>query len=226
MTSAHIKLAERPGSRGQIAHALFGLHLREEQLDDMHKYFIYYSKELQLLHQGISEDSWQSKGLPVTTYEDIFHVVDVLRNNGNSRRPELRQRLWPRFRSPDVSGLNRSINLAIRLWLMVNTQEPEFAGLRHEATDVQWDDESTLVDFLRSLFPNSRWPLTARSNRLGPYFTVAFMQDVCGLSIEWTTSLHDHLRLDKLRKALKVFPYKCHVQALIDSHRFGNAKQP
>lgn len=225
MTSAHVKLTERPGSRGQIAHAFFGLDLREDQLDAMRRYFIYYNQELELLRKGISEESWQSKGLSIKTYEDIFHVVDVLRQNGTSQRPGLRQHLHGRFGSHDVIGLNRSINLAIRLWLMINAQETEFAGLRHESTDVQWDDRSTLEEFLQSLFPRSQWQVTAQSNRLGPYFTVAFMHDVCGLHIEWTTSLHDHLRLDRLRKELKVFPYKCHVQALIDSHHSGNTKQ-
>ncbi|EXJ60138.1 hypothetical protein A1O7_04290 [Cladophialophora yegresii CBS 114405] len=226
MTSTAVRLTERPGSRGQIAHAFFGLDLGDEQLDALQKYFVYYSEELELLRKGISKDSWQSKGLPVTTYEDIFHLVDVLRHNHQSRRPELRQCLTSRFRTSHVTGLNRSIDLAIRLWLMVNTQDLEFAGLRHEATSVQWDDENTLEDFVGSLFPHSRWQLTAQSNRLSPFFTVAFMQDVCGLRIQRTTSLHDHLQLDRFRKELKIFPYKCHIKALIDSHGSGNAKQP
>ena len=49
--------------------------------------------------------------------------------------------------------------------------------------------------------------------------------NVCGLTIEWTTSLHDHLRLDRRRKALKIFPYKCHVQALLESHQSRNNKK-
>ncbi|KAE9382266.1 hypothetical protein N431DRAFT_507329, partial [Stipitochalara longipes BDJ] len=40
------------------------------------------------------------------------------------------------------------------------------------------------------------------------------MQRVCGLKIEWTTSLPDHLYLDRRRKALKMFPYKCHCKQL------------
>ncbi|KAL8702650.1 MAG: hypothetical protein Q9201_004175 [Fulgogasparrea decipioides] len=216
-----MKLTDRPGSRLEIAQAFFG----QEQVDALQKYFVYYHEELGLLHKGISEESWQSKGLAVKTYEDIFHVVSLLRDNGHSRRPQLRQRLAVRFRSSDDPGLNRSINLAIRLWLMVNIQEPEFGGLRHQTTSVQWDDESTLLAFVQSLFPPSQWPVTAQSSRLGPHFTAAFMQDVCGLSIEWTTSLHDHLRLDRLRKALKIFPYKCHLQALIDGHQNSTDKK-
>ncbi|KAL8715347.1 MAG: hypothetical protein Q9225_006386 [Loekoesia sp. 1 TL-2023] len=227
MAIAQIKLTNRPGSRLQICQAFFGPDFREDEVDALQQYFIYYSEELDLLRKGISEESWQIKGLAAETYEDIFYLVNVLRKNGDSRRSELRQRLSLRFPSADDQGLNRSIDLAIRLWLMINTQEPEFGGLRHEAISVQWDDESTLLAFLHSLFPRSRWQITAQSSRLEPHFTAAFMRDVCGLSIEWTTSLHDHLRLDRLRKALKVFPYKCHLQALIDSHKNSSEnKQP
>lgn len=192
----------------------------------LERYFAYYNEELGLLCRGISEASWQINGLAVQNYEDLFHVVNLLRSSGDSRRPEIRQRMLLRFHSSDVVGINRSINLAIRLWLMINMQDREFSGLRHEATPVQWDDESTLSTFLQSLFPHSRWQISAQSNRLGPHFTAAFMKDVCGLTIEWTTSLHDHLRLDRFRKALKVFPYKCHLQALIDSQKNDEEKKP
>ena len=226
MVSTQIKLTDSPGSRLQIAQAFFGSNFREEQLNALQRYFTYYNEELELLRKGISEESWQTKGLAAKTYEDIFYVVNVLRDNGDSRRPELRQRLSLKFHSSDNSSLNHSMNLAIRLWLMVNTQEPEFGGLRHEATSVQWNDESTLLAFLQSLFPHSRWQITAQSSRLGPHFTAAFMQRVCGLSVEWTSSLHDHLRLDRLRKTLKIFPYKCHLQALLDSHQSSSDKKP
>ena len=225
MASAQINLTDRPGTRLQIGRAFFGPEFREEQVDALQRYFTYYNEELELLRKGISEKSWQIKGLAAKTYEDLFYVVDILRHNGDSQRPELRQRLSLRFRSSDPQGLNRSINLAIRLWLMVNTQEPEFGGLRYEATCIQWDDESSLRAFLLSLFPRSRWNVTAQSSRLGPHFTAAFMVRVCGLRIEWTTSLHDHLRLDRLRKALKVFSYKCHLQASINSHRNSSDKE-
>ena len=191
----------------------------------LQQYFIYYHEELDLLCKGIAPDSWQVKSLGAKTFEDIFFIVGLLRDSVHARRPELRRHLSLRLHSSDDVGLNRSINLAIRLWLMVNLQEPEFSGLRHEATSIQWDDRRELLDFFQSLFPRSRWPVNAQSSRLGPHFTAAFMQRVCDLSIQWTTSLHDHLRLDRSRKALKIFPYKCHLQALIDSHHKCSSKK-
>jgi hypothetical protein len=219
MASAQIKLTDRPGSKLEIGLAFFGTTFRDGEVDTLRSYFEYYIEELKLLRMGISEEARQTKSLAVKTYEDIFYVVNVLRDNGDSKRPELRSLLRSRFRSSDDLGLDRSINLAIRLWLMINTLETKFGGIRHEATCVQWDDETTLRAFFRKLFPQSRWQITARSSRLGPHFTAAFMQRVCDLKIEWTTSLQDHLRLDRRRKALKIFPYKCYLQAMIESHQ-------
>lgn len=218
MISAPTAITNSPYSQKQIAQAIFGNTCGVEQHKQLEKYFAYYVEEIDLLRKGISDDSWQTKCLAVKTCEDIFHVIRVLRGNGVTQRPDVRKLLLARFPSESELALNRSTNLAIRLWLMVNTQEPKFEGLRHEADPVQWDDESTLRGFLQSLFPSAKWQVTAQSSRLGPHFTAAFMQDVCGLTIEWTTSLHDHLRLDRRRKALRIFPYKCHLQALIDSH--------
>ena len=185
----------------------------------LQQYFAYFDQELEMLRRGLYEQTWLIKCLVAKTYEDIFHIVDVLRKNGDSRRPEIRQHLLSRFGSADQLGINQSINLAIRLWLMVNIQEPEFAGLRHEATPIQWNDKSTLRSFFQSLFPHSHWQVTAQSSRLGPHFTAAFMQRVCGLSIEWTTNLQDHLLLNRQRRAVRIFPYKCHSQALIDNYQ-------
>ena len=189
-------------------------------------YFEYYREEMDLLYKGISKKSWQATNLPIETHDDIFDIVKLLRNRDNRDilRPALRQRLPLRFCSSDEEALNRSINLAIRLWLMINTQEPEFRSLRKGATSVQWDDAIELSAFLRSLFPNSRWDITPQSNRLEPQFTAVFMQRICGLKIEWTPSLHDHLRLDRQRKAVKIFPYKGHLQALIDSSQNSDDK--
>ncbi|PVH71644.1 hypothetical protein DL98DRAFT_660528 [Cadophora sp. DSE1049] len=224
ISSAQIKLTDRPVSKLQIGKAFFGDNFEEENLSSCQSYFKYYIEELDLLRTGISEEIWQISNLAVKTYEDIFFVVNVVRANSDCRRPQLRSLLRSRFNTTDDLGLNRSINLSIRLWLMINFQEPEFRGIRHGATCFQWDDETTLRVFFQNLFPTLPWQITARSSRLGPHFTAAFMQRVCGLKIEWTTNLPDHLHLDRRRKALKIFPYKCHLQAMTESHKNSTDK--
>lgn len=217
-----MRLTERPGSRLEIGKALFSQDFREEQLNSFRAYFEYYIEELELLRTGIREESWQIRTIAATTYEDIFYVVGVLREHAESRRPEIRALLRSRLQDSDDYGLNQSINLALRLWLMINVQDPEFEGHRHGVSCCQWDDGSSLKNFLKRVFPQPQWQINSRSSRLSPHFTAVFMQRVCGLEIVWTTNLRDHLLLDRRRKSLKVFPYKCHLQALIESHQRGN----
>ncbi|KAL8883529.1 MAG: hypothetical protein Q9215_008175 [Flavoplaca cf. flavocitrina] len=157
MISAPIALADNPDSQKRIVEAIFGHTCDSKQYRALGDYLAYYVEELDLLRRGISVDSWQTKYLAVKTSEDIFHVVDLLRGNGASQRPAIRQLLLLRFPLEQEVALNRSINLAIRLWLMVNTQERKFEGLRHEANSVQWNDCTSLREFLRSLFPPAKW---------------------------------------------------------------------
>ena len=122
-------------------------------------------------------------------------------------------------------ALNRSVNLAIRLWLMVNTQELECEGFLHGTDSVQRDDDRMVREFPQSPFPSAKWQVTAQSSSLELHFTAACMRDVCGLRIEWTASLHDHLRLEKKAKSLRVFPFRCYLQALIDRHHSNSDRK-
>lgn len=219
MASVHANLPCRPGSNAQIAKAVFWSNISDAQIEALQSYYEYYIEELELLQKGISPGSWQATRLAIKTFEDIVFVIETLRHHKNSRRPVIQRDLLSKIPPIDPYGANCSINLALRLWLMVNVQEPEFMGLRSNVDSLQWNDEQPLSEFLHTQFPKAQWKTTAQSSRLGPHFTAAFMNRVCALRIEWTTSLHDHLRLDLQRKALRVFPYKCHLQALIDSHQ-------
>ncbi|KAI4218331.1 MAG: hypothetical protein L6R36_009013, partial [Xanthoria steineri] len=124
----------------------------------------------------------------------------------------------------ELLALNRSVNVAIRLWLMVNTQELKCEGFRHETDSVQRDDDRMVREFLQSPFPSAKWQLTAQSSSLEPHFIAAFMRDVCGLRMEWTASLDDRLRLDKKAKS-RVFPFRCYLQALIDRHHSNSDRK-
>ena len=137
MASTHIKLTDCPGFKLQIGQVFFSPTFRDEQVETLQEYFRYCNEELELLRKGISKETWQTEGLAAKTYQDIFYTVNLLRDSGDSRRPQIRSLLLSRFRLSNELGLNWSINLAIRLWLMINMQEPEFEGLRYQATCVQ-----------------------------------------------------------------------------------------
>ena len=186
------------------------------------EYFDFYESELIALQFGRFPSVWPDPDLAAESHSDILHIVEELRRDRGSARPKIRETLELRFPSANVRSVNRSIDLAIRLWLMVNVRDPDLECQNPPQTPMlQWNDSTTFDDFLTSLFPMSRWELEAKSSRLHPYFKVANMVRICGLKLAWTKSLEDHLRLDRQENEsiLRVYPYKCLLQGQLDGVR-------
>lgn len=180
-------------------------------------YTRYCAEELSLLCKGVAQETWQSQAMAVKTYADLTTVMRLIQQSPHLSRPEIRHELLKMFATATVAGLNSSINLALRLWLMINFQETRFETLRHQATCIEWNESSPLHARVAELFPTARWDVSAATSRLGPHFTAVFLTQVCGLKIEWTTSICDHLRLDRYSGTLRIFPYKSYLNHLLAS---------
>jgi hypothetical protein len=92
----------------------------------------------------------------------------------------------------------------------MNVREECFSLHTPRTPIIQWDDRSALVDFIAGNFPRAT---TSGSAQLDHTFTAANMNRLSGIDIEWTPCLADHLRFDKRRRLLRVYPFK---QILID----------
>jgi hypothetical protein len=217
MASISSSLTCRPGmqARLEIGQCFFGESFQAKDLNTFEAYFRYYDAELAMLQFGSSPLSRQSTDLAVKTHEDVLYIARMLQQSGAQSRPAVRRSIQNRFRNAKLIALNRSIDLTIRMWLSLNVREDTFRLQSPQTPALEWDDASTLQDFVSSLFPKAQWHLHAREGRLHPYFTVANMMKICGLKLEWTDSLEDHLRLDRRQKALRVYSYKCCLTAYL-----------
>jgi hypothetical protein len=215
MASVHSRLTCRPGTQAriEIVKCFFGEDFHDRNLESFDAYFRYYGTELAMLQFGSSPLSRQSTDLAAQTHEDILFIARTMQQSAAETRAALRQTLQTRFRDAKPLALNRSIDLTIRLWLSLNVREDAFRLQSPQTPTLKWDDTSTLEDFLARLFPRAKYQLQAREGRLHPYFTVANMIRICGLKVEWTESLEDHLRLDRRQKALRLYPFKCCLTA-------------
>lgn len=180
-------------------------------------YAKYCAEELSLLRKGVAQETWQSQAMTVKTYTDLNAVMRLIQQSPHLSRPEIRCELSNTFATATVAGLNSSINLALRLWLMINFQDIRYQTLRHQATCIEWNESSTLHARVAELFPKARWDVSAATSRLGPHFTAVFLTQVCGLKIVWTTSICDHLRLDRYSGTLRIIPYASHLSHLLTS---------
>jgi hypothetical protein len=207
-------LGQRPGKDAKI---LIGKAMLRETFEaaDLHsfeRYFRYYEQELGLQNFGKMAKALRPTPLAVKTHADVIHVVNAIRTRQDSTKLELRLQLAQHFDRANSDEIDRSIDLGVRLWTMVNVREPRLKLLAPQTEPISWQCSATLRSLLAQTFPRSRWQLEVKDSRLHPSFTAAFMTDICGLQLEWTDCLADHLRLDRREKALRIYSYKSVLQ--------------
>lgn len=100
------------------------------------------------------------------------------------------------------------IYAALRAWLLVNFRREEVRSGGGNRPCVEWLEGVTIGTVLNNVFRVSSTELTLAQRRLSPHFTAATMVSICGLKIEWATTLDDHLNLDRQCKTLRIFPYR------------------
>jgi hypothetical protein len=205
-----MKIFQKPSLevKSKITACLFAGGKDDVSADAFVEYFEYYEEELKLLRVGANPNTWQAGHLAVDQHEDVVEVVKLLKEHKDRPRKDVEDEVAKCFKNADRVCISRSIDLAIRLWMMINVRETQFRSLRPLCTCVQWRQDQTLDDLMRDLFPSSRWKVAARDSRLDVHFTAVMMVEVCGLKIHWTSSLQDHLLLDRRKRILSMFAYK------------------
>jgi hypothetical protein len=121
----------------------------------------------------------------------------------------------PHFENHSEESLNRTIDLALRLWLVLNIRDDEYAPGAHS---IQWDDGISLQTFIAQQFPKPRM-LRDLSERMFDFvlpdnFTMVKLKRYSGIKVDWTYDLSEHLDLDKDHRILKIFPLKFYVNEL------------
>jgi hypothetical protein len=190
------------------------------------QYFKYYEQELGLLNFGKVAQALRAAPLAVATHADVIRVVDAIRIRQDSSKMELRAHLAQHFKQATIDEIDRSIDLGVRLWTMVNIREPRLKLLAPQTEAISWQGKATLRSLLAQTLPRSRWQLEVKDSRLHPSFTAAFMTNICGLTLEWTDCLADHLRLDRRQKTLRVYPYKSVLQYHLKEAPSTTTKRP
>lgn len=108
----------------------------------------------------------------------------------------------------DTSVLDSVVYAALRVWLLVNFRLGKDRSLGKNRPCVEWLGNESLKTTLDRIFAPSTTELTLSQRRLSPQFTAANMHSICGLKIEWASTLDDHLYLDREHKILWVFPHR------------------
>lgn len=181
-------------------------------------YFDFYHEELRKQPLGQRLGSQGLGQLTVNEHEALLNIADILQAKRSDTRQETHeavQALMGIDSMPDA--IDRAIDLTVRVCLLIdakrNHDPPNILRVPHG----QWKDSDSLVMFVDSLFPRSTGLFDCRNNKLGLTFTVAFMVDVCGLQIVFTSRLEDHLKLVRApgTRELHIFPHKSCLFAMM-----------
>jgi len=209
----------------------------EKDLPAYEDYLVLYREEIKAIKRQRHTNGTQNeeadfdrignqKALAARDYKSIIRIVKVLVGAKAKCRSCVRDELrrCDDFNSSSDTALNNSIDMAFRLWLMLNVRRFD-QTLTPDTISLQWNDDDTLDQFVTQQFPEATEPMTSNaSHRVDADFTAVTLREHRGIDVVWTTSLEDHLRLkyDRKKKTarLRVFPFK---RILVDHLKYGYA---
>jgi hypothetical protein len=196
------------------------LNIPEEKTnpEGFSKFQDYYDRTWAALKLG---DPPESHMLDAVQDEHIQRIVDLISKEITFGRPCQRKLLREtlerdsQFEHHAEDSINRTIDLSLRLWLVLNIRDDDFAPGVHS---IQWDDSKSLQAFIASQFPKPRL-FKEFSEKMFDFvlpdnFTIVKLKRYSGIKIDWTYDLSEHLDLDKDHRILKVFPLKAYMYGL------------
>jgi hypothetical protein len=148
-------------------------------------YFRYYQTQCELVCHGNECSS--------RTHEDIIQIVQLLKAQ-TATREDVKSSLRIKVPKPEPEGveemLNNSIDLAVRLWLMVNVGG--FRRILMPGRSLHWT-EGCLRDFMMSKFSPQK--VLKDHVKLEKLFNALNLSRIAGIQVVWTSNLADHLRM-------------------------------
>jgi hypothetical protein len=152
--------------------------------DDLHSYFGYYTEQSDLF----SGHTWAK------THKDILDISSLLQQDlkKNELRRQLRSKVQPPPSSNGDMMLDSSIDLAIRLLLMMKVGHLPNNFSAYKA--LVWNQGPSLREFVSASF-KPRGALNHEHVRLEKMFSGKNLERVAGIKIKWTSNLADHLRI-------------------------------
>ena len=174
-----------------------------------------YASYFKYFQWSISIISWPhnhfDKGLfAAQSYADLARFVKSLNSMANYSRASIALELKQEFPYCSDAQILRSMEIAVRLWLMLNVRSEDFPvgpSLSY-ISETAWPERTSLKTLIEdTFFPDSLLP-NSHSSRIDPTFTVRNLRKLCRVKIQWTGNLRDHLSYDHLTATLYLFPHK------------------
>ncbi|MCJ1311418.1 hypothetical protein MMC25_005089 [Agyrium rufum] len=212
-------------AKTEIVKNVFNVDEASTRLWRYEEYFSYFADEISRIQFASQSRTLSLATLAAQNVGDLIYIGRTLTVEQHHTRADIRSILKQQFPRATVLDLDRSVDLTICLKLMVNVRDPSIRLLTPQTPVLDWS-EGTFECFLRGLFRPSTWNVSTKSGRLDPHFTAANMVRICQLEIRWTQCLADHLRLDRRKRILWIFPYKRCLLNYLEGAKQARAHNP
>jgi hypothetical protein len=176
-----------------------------QQPGDFEDYFRYYSKQC---HDALVD---RGQHVLARTHRDIINILCQFENHEQRDviRETLRAKLATRERPDEDDILDSTIDLAARLYLMINICSAN--SFISGQIQIRWDS-GDLSSVLNDHF-NGGHVLGNDGISLAPSFTATNLERIAGIQIRPTDNLADHLRLvDQDDKIVAIFHHASFLQ--------------
>ncbi|KAE9378895.1 hypothetical protein N431DRAFT_478027 [Stipitochalara longipes BDJ] len=150
------------------------------------------------------------------TYRDLLFIVHQLKQQPLETRADVRAKLCsaaPKFKSCSSAQLDKSLELVIRLWLMLSANG--LGSFTPGQTVIYWPDDKSLTQVINESFPRTI-RLDFGQRHFPPSLTIFNLVRFGGFQVKWTSNLVDHLLLNKQGQIL-VFHSVSVLQSFIES---------
>jgi hypothetical protein len=182
--------------------------------EDYAVFFCFWGKTLQNLHHHASKFAIQD-------WDGLLSMVTSLSANRTIKRKAQVEELKKIYLNTSDADINRSIELAVRLWLGINVCSTGLSIGPANPRDcrISWQDDQSLDELVTAQFHQIASRGQSSYISFDESFTAMNLKNICRLHIRWTDNLIDHLKLEGPRGQRQLSVYR-HKLCLVN-HRKG-----
>ena len=174
-------------------------------------YFEFYTQEMKALCLAFDKEDSVLERMAAKTHEDVRLIVHQLAEDEDLdlfRAIAKLKILFPKDEN-DVTAIRLSIDLALRVWLFLDSREYSPTANTVSRPSSRWEtDHHSLKSFITWQFPSTARVPSVSGGTLDRSLTAYNLHRLYGITVRWTNFLTKHLYYDLTSQTLYIFPHK------------------
>jgi hypothetical protein len=205
---------------------VFWPHLKLTAQDSIESYSAWFEFLSSTLHRLRPHAS----NFAIQDWEGMLSIVTILSTSRTGKRKEIVSRVKQGYLNMEDHAIERSVELAARLWLGINVRSRNLSIGTWHARDspVDWKDDESLDTMVARQFPRYAGKVPRVKTAFDESFKAVNLKDICQIRIRWTDNLVDHLKLEGPRgkRYISVYRHKICLSTALNGHQKSASTVP